>query len=110
MVKSRHSEASTSPSDSGHPARRWLEPRSVLVGGLVAAVIGLVFNWNWVVAIGAVPLLFILPCMIMMGWMMWGMRPKATDDSTARQEPNTQTRYSQQTAPLSAPSAQSKED
>jgi uncharacterized iron-regulated membrane protein len=80
------------------------------VGGLVAAVIGLVFNWNWVVAIGAVPLLFTLPCMIMMGWMMWSMRPKATDDTTARQEPNTQTRYSQQTAQSSALSAQSNED
>ena len=110
MMKSCNSEASTSSSDSGHPARRWLEPRSVLVGGLVAAVIGLVFNWNWVVAIGAVPLLFTLPCMIMMGWMMWSMRPKATDDTTARQEPNTQTRYSQQTAQSSALSAQSNED
>lgn len=110
MMKSCNSEASTSSSDSGHPARRWLEPRSVLVGGVAAAAVGLVFNWNWVVAIGAVPLLFTLPCMIMMGWMMWSMRPKASDDSTARQQPDTQTRYSKQIAPSSAPSDQSKED
>ena len=110
MMKSCNSEASISSSDSAPPARRWLEPRSVLVGGVAAAAVGLVFNWNWVVAIGAVPLLFTLPCMIMMGWMMWSMRPKASDDSTARQESNTQTRYSKQIAPSSAPSDQPKED
>ncbi len=109
-MKSCNSEASISSSDSAPPARRWLEPRSVLVGGVAAAAVGLVFNWNWVVAIGAVPLLFTLPCMIMMGWMMWSMRPKASDDSTARQESNTQTRYSKQIAPSSAPSDQSQED
>ena len=108
-MKSCDSGKSTS-TDSVPPARRWLEPRSLLVGGVAAAAVGLVFNWDRVVAIGAVPLLFTLPCMIMMGWMMWSMRPKATDDTTARQEPNTQTRYSQQTAQSSALSAQSNED
>ena len=110
MVKSCNSEASTSSSDSAPPARRWLEPRSVLVGGVAAAAVGLVFNWDRVVAIGAVPLLFTLPCMIMMGWMMWSMRPTATDDATSRQEPDTQTRYSNQIASSSAPSDQPKED
>ncbi|WP_353113605.1 hypothetical protein [Salinisphaera dokdonensis] len=109
-MKSCHSEESTSSSDSRHLARRWLEPRSILVGGLAAAALGLLFNWNWVVAVGIAPLLFTLPCMIMMGWMMWSMRPKPTDDATARQEPNKRNRYLEQTTPSSAPSAQSKED
>ncbi|MES1930921.1 hypothetical protein SADO_16798 [Salinisphaera dokdonensis CL-ES53] len=80
------------------------------MGGLAAAALGLLFNWNWVVAVGIAPLLFTLPCMIMMGWMMWSMRPKPTDDATARQEPNKRNRYLEQTTPSSAPSAQSKED
>ena len=42
-MKSCDSGKSTSP-DSVPPARRWLEPRSVLVGGVAAAAVGLVFN------------------------------------------------------------------
>lgn len=109
-MKSSKSDASTSSSNARHPALRWLEPRSVIVGGVAAVAIGLVFNWNWVVAVGLAPLLFVLPCMLMMGWMMWSMRPKDAGDSTARPESTAQTRNSQQAAPLGAPAAQSKED
>ncbi|WP_111748533.1 hypothetical protein [Salinisphaera orenii] len=83
----------SSPPANGRPhALRWLEPRSVIVGGAAVAALGLVFNWNWIVAVGLAPLLFVLPCMLMMGWMMWSMRPKQdANESAARQETIAQT-------------------
>jgi len=71
-----NSETSSATTNERQSALRWLEPRSVIVGGVAVAAIGLAFNWNWIVAVGFAPLLFTLPCMLMMGWMMWSMRPK----------------------------------
>jgi len=109
-MKSSNSQASSSQQDIRQAGQHWLEPKSMMVGGVVVAAIGLVFNWNWIVAVGIAPLLFVLPCMIMMGWMMWSMRSKHSGKSATRQESITQTSDPQQPEPLSSPSSQSNED
>ena len=109
-MKNSKSDASSSQQASHQRSQRWLEPRSMVVGGIAVAAIGLVFNWNWIVAVGITPLLFTLPCMIMMGWMMWSMRPRDSGESATQQENITQTSDRQQPESLDAPSSRTKED
>lgn len=110
-MKNSDSEKSSSPQRSRDPALQWLEPRSVIVGGAVVAAIGLAFNWNWVVAVGLAPLLFVLPCMLMMGWMMWSMRPKKeADQPAARQDSTSHTSKDPQAAPAHTGSSLSNEE
>jgi predicted lipid-binding transport protein (Tim44 family) len=109
-MKSSNSQDSSSQQDTRQAGQRWLEPKSMMVGGVAVAAIGLLFNWNWIVAVGIAPLLFVLPCMLMMGWMMWSMRPKDSAESTTQQKNITQTSDRQQPQSLDAPSSRSNED
>ncbi|MES1927195.1 hypothetical protein T31B1_17798 [Salinisphaera sp. T31B1] len=96
-MKSSNSDASSSQQESHQTGQRWLEPRSMIVGGIAVAAIGLIFNWNWIVAVGVAPLLFTLPCMIMMGWMMWSMRPRQSTEDQPSMTTKTEERSQTQT-------------
>jgi hypothetical protein len=110
-MKNPDYETASSPPKSRHRAQSWLEPKSLIVGGAAVAAIGLVFNWNWIVAFGFAPLLLFLPCMLMMGWMMWSMRSnKDADQPATRQQSTTQTSNDPPAAPSGDRSYQSNEE
>jgi len=88
-MENSNSETSSSPVNARRPFMHWLELRSVIVGGAAVAAIGLAFNWNWIVAVGLAPLLYVLPCMLMMGWMMWSMRSKKEASQPATRQEST---------------------
>lgn len=52
----------------------WLRRHRLATIAAVAAAIGLAFGWNWLAAVGVLPLLFaMLPCTLMLGMCMRGM-------------------------------------
>lgn len=43
--------------------------RGLILAAALASIIGLAFNWNWLVAVGIAPVLIaVLPCLVMCGF------------------------------------------
>lgn len=67
-----------------HPVVRWLQRHRLLIGGITIGCLGLAFGWNWLAAIGALPILFsTLPCLIMIGVCMKSMKSCSKNEQTA---------------------------
>ncbi len=85
-MKSSKPEVVASPPNPRHPALLWLERRRLLIGGVGIAAIGLALSWDWMVAVGALPLLYTLPCAIMMGMCMKHMSSNGSGKSCSDNE------------------------
>src|SRR5258708_2720675 len=70
-------------------ARAWIKrPRSRLIAGLAFAMIGVGASWNWLAAVGALPvILSTLPCLAMcaLGLCMRGMTGRSCNASARGQ-------------------------
>ena len=77
-MKTSISTAADSPQDQGHAVWAWIKRHRLLVGAAAIVVLGLALGWNWLAAIGALPILLFLPCLLMMGMCMKGMRSNST--------------------------------
>lgn len=66
--------------------RRWLQGRrGLILLAILALTLGAAFNWSWLVAIGAAPLLLsVLPCLAMcaLGLCMNRMSNSSTDKAS----------------------------
>jgi hypothetical protein len=62
-----------------------LSPRGLTVGGIAVVAIGLAFNWSWLVAVGAAPLVLALaPCAAMCAFgLCMGMGKRSETPSAA---------------------------
>lgn len=71
-------------------AGRWIKQRRILVGAIVVVAVGLAMGWQWLAAIGALPILLsTLPCAFMMGMCMKGMKSSGGGDADAKDTTDT---------------------
>ncbi|MES1956249.1 hypothetical protein [Salinisphaera hydrothermalis] len=62
---------------------RWIKRQRLLLGGIAIVGLGLAFGWNWLAAVGALPILLsTLPCLVMMGFCMKGMQSCSKKEQT----------------------------
>ncbi|MDA3920076.1 MAG: hypothetical protein PF501_05280 [Salinisphaera sp.] len=87
---SNQTNGSGSATDTSHPAVRWIKRQRLLLGGIAIVGLGLAFGWNWLAAVGALPILLsTLPCLIMMGFCMKNMKSCSKKEQAAEtQDPN----------------------
>ncbi len=80
---SNQTNGSGSATDTSHPAVRWIKRQRLLLGGIAIVGLGLAFGWNWLAAVGALPILLsTLPCLVMMGFCMKGMQSCSKKEQT----------------------------
>ena len=72
---------SSSCHGAGHDSRSWLRGRrGLIIGGAVAAgVVALALSQHWLALANLLPLLFVLPCALMMLKCMKGNHGKETE-------------------------------
>lgn len=101
---SNQTQASGSATDTSHPAVRWIKRQRLLIGGIAIAGLGLAFGWNWLAAVGALPILFsTLPCLVMMGVCMKSMKSCSKKEQASEPQDSIATSTP---ASLPAPSSQ----
>lgn len=72
-MKTSTSSAAESPQHQLQALWTWIKRRRLLVVAVAIVMLGLALGWNWLAAIGALPILFFLPCLLMVGMCMKGM-------------------------------------
>jgi len=89
IVKSKSQDVAPLVREWLHAFGYWLRtPYGMIMAGLATGGVGLAVGWNWLLAIGALPILLsALPCVVMcaLGVCMMGRKDK--DCATPRAEP-----------------------
>lgn len=83
-MKTSTSTAADAPQHQLQTLWTWIKRRRLLVGAAAIVVLGLGLGWNWLAAIGALPILFVLPCVLMMGMCMKGMGSNNASGSSSQ--------------------------
>lgn len=89
-MKTSISNAADSPQNQLQVIWTWINRRRLLVGAAAILVLGLALGWNWLAAIGALQLLWFLPCALMLGMCMKGMRSNNGGNSCSQSKQTTE--------------------
>ncbi|RAP56096.1 hypothetical protein BTJ49_14745 [Oleiagrimonas sp. MCCC 1A03011] len=81
----------------------WIKRHRLLVGLAVIVMLGLALGWNWLAAAGALPFLYFLPCVLMMGKCMKDMGSGKTGNAQDKQDEQPQAESTLTVPPASLP-------